>query len=259
MDFASKPSCIRALEDRFFEPTEFERRRLFIGAGSFATAAGLNPHSSPSNLFAGKIGNFSRPRNSANAQRGIRSEAFAIELFCRTFKLQCLRTRDGSPRKIPAVRSQEYPWLVAYADGLCLNGALIEIKCRTKRCFTQKRIEYFYFVQVQVLLFVLKLHRAYFVEYCPELSIIRTTKIKFDKKFFFRHLAKVEKFVRSLWLTLLNPPNPLGFETPWDQDETKKPGCFFLQLPPQTSSEKSTSSSESESESGMPNMRAVST
>ena len=231
--FREQVSIVRSLRKRFVNLTEFERRRLIIGPTTFTSFAGLHPYQPFDKVVSGKLGSYTRPRNSERAQRGIDCEERALKCFENSYKYKLMRHNDSL--KLPWIRSNDFPlWLATTPDGITLCGKLVEIKRRnTLKKFNSCEIEAYYYVQIQVSMFITGLREALFVEYFEGDNFtspqIRVRNIEYNPKCVYKNFDVVREKANMLWGLIKNPINDLGFKTPWD-NEVDKPGAMVLVL-----------------------------
>ena len=203
MAFCDIVPSVRALERRFVDLTEAQRRHLTCGATTFITLAGHgfdSPEEKIRNKFRARTG---PKRHSLYARCGINLERFVLRKYAETFNKVLLR--DGE--ELPWVRHADYSWLVTNADGITLDGVLIEIKVRSKRKrfdggsdrrnLREER-------QVKISMAILNLHKAELVEYCRESGRIKRRQVSRDDTYLAKNLAQVRTQMSKLYYALKN-------------------------------------------------------
>lgn len=168
----------------------YSSRDQMITASDVAAILGLNPYCSPNQVLGRKLGT-SRPRkgNVAAMEHGVKYESEAIAEFEARQDRACLF--------YGLVRHKTIPWLGGSPDAVTTLGELVETKCPLMREIRHE-ISVYYYPQVQILLEVLDLEHAFFVQYRPEgtwnAKEYDCLEIKRDREWFARALPTLERF-----------------------------------------------------------------
>ena len=168
-----------------------ELRGKMLTASDAATATGSNPYSSESEFILNKCGHRTFFGNEAT-QHGEKYEDEARDKWC-------AMTGEVS-HEIGLFPHPKYNWLGGSPDGITESGKLVEIKCPLKRKITPE-VPHHYMPQLQLLMDILDLDEAVFIQYKPlELTWPGTeefvvTHIPRDPNWMTENLPKM----RCLW------------------------------------------------------------
>jgi len=134
-----------------------ELRGKMLTASDAATATGSNPYSSESEFILNKCGHRTFFGNEAT-QHGEKYEDEARDKWC-------AMTGEVS-HEIGLFPHPRYNWLGGSPDGITESGKLVEIKCPLKRKITPE-VPHHYMPQLQLLMDILDLDEAVFIQYKP--------------------------------------------------------------------------------------------
>lgn len=141
----------------------YAARHTRLTASDAATALGLNPYETPEALILKKCGLGERFEGNEATAHGQKWEPYVAEKFCREYGYTHY---EGGLLPHP-----EIPFLGGSPDGLLVNAegecALLEIKCPLRRRITGV-VPVYYMPQLQLLMSICDLEKAYFVEFKPE-------------------------------------------------------------------------------------------
>jgi putative phage-type endonuclease len=173
-----------------------ELRGNMLTASDAATAIGLNPYEKPEGLILKKCGYNKFDGNQATFH-GNKYEDEARDIYCEKYGEVC--------HEIGLYPHPKYKWLGGSPDGITESGKLVEIKCPLKRKITPD-VPVYYMPQIQLLLDILDLEEAVFIQYKPydltwpgpvEFCV---TEVKRDREWFAQQLPVMEAFWnRVLW------------------------------------------------------------
>jgi putative phage-type endonuclease len=173
-----------------------ELRGNMLTASDVATAIGVNPYEKPEGLILKKCGHNKFNGNQATFH-GNKYEDEARDIYCERYGEVC--------HEIGLYPHPQYKWLGGSPDGLTESGKLVEIKCPLKRKITPE-VPVYYMPQIQLLLDILDLEEAVFIQYKPyELTWpgpmeFCVTEVKRDRDWFAQQLPVMEAFWnRVLW------------------------------------------------------------
>ena len=173
-----------------------ELRGKMLTASDAATAIGVNPYEKPEGLILKKCGHNKFNGNQATFH-GNKYEDEARDIYCEKY--------GEVAHEIGLYPHPEYKWLGGSPDGVTESGKLIEIKCPLKRKITPE-VPVYYMPQIQLLLDILDLEEAVFIQYKPyELtwpgpSEFCVTEVKRDREWFAEQLPVMDAFwKRVLW------------------------------------------------------------
>ena len=133
-------------------------RGNMLTASDAATAIGVNPYEKPTDLILKKCGHKKFNGNAAT-EHGNKYEDEARDIYC-------LKYNEVS-HEIGLYPHPTIPWLGGSPDGITESGKLIEIKCPLKRKITPE-VPVYYMPQLQLLMEILDLDEAVFIQYKPE-------------------------------------------------------------------------------------------
>jgi putative phage-type endonuclease len=171
-------------------------RGNMLTASDLATALGLNPYEKPKDLILKKCGKKKFDGNRAT-QHGNMLEDQARDIYCETYGEVC--------HEIGLHPHPEYSWLGGSPDGITESGKLVEIKCPLTRKITPE-VPVYYMPQIQLLLEILNLEEAVFIQYKPadiawpgpEEFVV--TEVKRDREWFLEQLPRMKEFWdKVLW------------------------------------------------------------
>lgn len=173
-----------------------ELRGNMLTASDAATAIGLNPYEKPEGLILKKCGHKKFDGNQATFH-GNKYEDEARDIYCDQYGEVC--------HEIGLYPHPQYKWLGGSPDGVTESGKLVEIKCPLRRKITPE-VPVYYMPQIQLLLDILDLEEAVFIQYKPyELTWpgpmeFCVTEVKRDRQWFAEQLPVMEAFwQRVLW------------------------------------------------------------
>ena len=171
-------------------------RGNMLTASDLATAIGVNPYEKPEDLILKKCGHNKFNGNSATFH-GNKYEDEARDIYCEQYGEVC--------HEIGLYPHPEYKWLGGSPDGITESGKLVEIKCPLRRKITPE-VPVYYMPQIQLLLEILNLEEAVFIQYKPqELTWpgpveFCVTEVKRDRQWFEEQLPIMDTFwKRVLW------------------------------------------------------------
>lgn len=171
-------------------------RGNMLTASDLATALGVNPYEKPDDLILKKCGHKKFDGNQATFH-GNKYEDEARDIYCERYGEVC--------HEIGLYPHPQYKWLGGSPDGLTESGKLVEIKCPLRRKITPE-VPVYYMPQIQLLLEILNLEEAVFIQYKPkELTWpgpmeFCVTEVKRDRKWFEDNLPVMDAFwKRVLW------------------------------------------------------------
>lgn len=167
-----------------------------LTASDLATALGVNPYEKPTDLILKKCGLKKFDGNSAT-MHGNKYEDEARDLYCQQF--------NEVAHEIGLYPHPAYPWLGGSPDGITESGKLIEIKCPLRRTITPE-VPVYYMPQIQLLLEILNLEEAVFIQYKPvEITWpgpaeFVVTEVQRDRQWFQDQLPVMDEFWKKvLW------------------------------------------------------------
>ena len=134
-----------------------EMRGKMLTASDAGTALGVNPYETPNDFILKKCGHSDFKGNAAT-EHGNKFEDEARDLYCERY--------GEVSHEIGLYQHPVYPWLGGSPDGLTESGKLIEIKCPLRRKISNE-VPIYYMAQVQLLLEILNLEEAVFIQYKP--------------------------------------------------------------------------------------------
>ena len=132
-------------------------RGNMLTASDLATALGLNPYEKPRDLILKKCGKKKFDGNQATFH-GNKFEDVARDIYCDKYGEVC--------HEIGLHPHPDHPWLGGSPDGITESGKLVEIKCPLTRKITPE-VPVYYMPQIQLLLEILNLEEAVFIQYKP--------------------------------------------------------------------------------------------
>lgn len=189
----------------------YRARQTRLTASDAATALGLNPYETPEALLLKKCGLGERFEGNEATAHGQRWEPYVAELFCREYGFT---HHEGGLLPHPTI-----PFLGGSPDGLLCNAAgecaLLEIKCPLRRRITGE-VPVHYMPQLQLLMDICGMDRAYFVEFKPEDTWapeqLSVTVVDRDEGWMERNLPVFEAFWRRVEHLRANPEEALRLE-----------------------------------------------
>jgi len=166
-------------------------RGNMLTASDAATAIGDNPYEKPEDLILKKCGHNEFKGNAAT-QHGNKYEDVARDIYCEKYGEVC--------HEIGLHPHPEFTWLGGSPDGITESGKLVEIKCPLQRKITPE-VPIYYMPQIQLLLEILNLEEAVFIQYKPEEITwpkpeeFIVTEVKRDRQWFQDKLP----IMKNLW------------------------------------------------------------
>lgn len=170
-------------------------RGNMLTASDAATAIGDNPYEKPEDLILKKCGHNKFNGNEFTAH-GNKYEDEARDIYCERYN-EVSHEIGLHPHPI-------YNWLGGSPDGITESGKLIEIKCPLKRQI-KPEVPVYYMPQLQLLMEILDLEEAVFIQYKPpELTWPKPkefvlVEVKRDRQWFQDKLPIME----NLWKRVL--------------------------------------------------------
>ena len=189
---------VKALIERTYAPQRsdewFLLRSKILTASDAATALGENPYQKADELLAQKCGWVERNPPTVATHHGTVYEDEARDLYAKQHDEVC--------HEIGLCVHPELDWLGGSADAITESGKLIEIKCPLFRKLDKNGgdVPKYYMPQVQVLLEVLDLDEAHFVQYepisktWPQEHVLTVTHISRDRAWFTYNMPKLKEF-----------------------------------------------------------------
>ena len=174
----------------------FKLRGNMLTASDAATAIGLNPYEKPKDLILKKCGHKKFTGNLATAH-GNATEDTARNIYCEKYGEVC--------HEIGLHPHPVHKWLGGSPDGITESGKLVEIKCPLSRKITNE-VPVYYMPQIQLLLEILNLEEAVFIQYKPaevawpgpEEFVV--TEVSRDRVWFDTYLPQMKAFWdKVLW------------------------------------------------------------
>ena len=132
-------------------------RGNMLTASDAGTAIGVNPYETIDDFILKKCGHNSFKGNQAT-EWGNKYEDEARDIYTLEY--------NETVHEIGLYPHPKFNWLGGSPDGVTSSGKLIEIKCPLRRKIT-KDVPVYYMAQVQMLLEILNLESAVFIEYKP--------------------------------------------------------------------------------------------
>lgn len=168
----------------------YRKRKGLLTASDVATALGMNPYKSRSVLLKEKCCPEERKNTGCAAtEHGNKYEDEAIEVYEKRFDKKVLR--------FGLFVSEEHSWLGGSPDGVTTDGILLEAKCPLSRAIKDE-VPSFYLPQVQVLMEILDLEKAAFIQYRPESEWagmeFQCTEVPRDRGWFAAHKPSMLSF-----------------------------------------------------------------
>ena len=171
-------------------------RGTMLTASDLASAIGDNKYETPDGLIVKKCGFNKFTGNEATAH-GNKYEDEARDIYCEKY--------NEVSHEIGLFQHPTIPWLGGSPDGITESGKLLEIKCPLRRVITPEVPEH-YMPQLQLLMEVLDLEEAIFIQYKPmEITWPKepefvVTEVPRDRKWFAEKLPIMDAFwKRVLW------------------------------------------------------------
>ena len=171
-------------------------RGTMLTASDLASAIGENKYETPNGLILKKCGYNKFSGNEATAH-GNKYEDEARDVYCAKY--------NEVSHEIGLFQHPTIPWLGGSPDGITESGKLLEIKCPLRRVITPDVPEH-YMPQLQLLMEVLDLDLAVFIQYKPmeitwpaEPEFV-VTEVPRDRKWFADRLPIMDEFWKKvLW------------------------------------------------------------
>ena len=132
-------------------------RGNMVTASDAATVLGLNPYEKVDDFILKKCGHGTFHGNEAT-EHGNKYEDEARDMYCAQYNEVC--------HEIGLHPHPTYTWLGGSPDGITESGKLVEIKCPLRRKLTPE-VPVYYMPQIQLLLEILGLEEAVFIQYKP--------------------------------------------------------------------------------------------
>lgn len=171
-------------------------RGNMLTASDLATALDLNPYEKPRDLILKKCGKKKFDGNTATFH-GNKYEDTARDIYCEKYGEVC--------HEIGLHPHPEHTWLGGSPDGITESGKLVEIKCPLTRKITPE-VPVYYMPQIQLLLEILNLEEAVFIQYKPaeiawpgpeEFVVTEVTR---DREWFREQFPRMKEFWdKVLW------------------------------------------------------------
>lgn len=191
---------VKALVEREYAAQRSEEwlalRGNMLTASDAATVLGFNPYEKVEGFILKKCGHGTFHGNEAT-EHGNKYEDEARDMYCEQY--------NEVSHEIGIHPHPVYKWLGGSPDGITESGKLIEIKCPLRRKITPE-VPVYYMPQIQLLLEILGLEEAVFIQYKPynltwpapmEFVI---TEIKKEPDWFSNHFSTFESvWKRVLW------------------------------------------------------------
>lgn len=184
------PLVAKLIETQFDDqrsPEWFALRGNMLTASDLAAAIGCNFFKTPEALIVEKCG-YKTFHGNENTSRGVRLEPIVRDRYD---KLTCSKTYEFG-----LIVHPKYKWIGGSPDGITTDGVLVEIKCPNK---ISKKVPDYYMPQVQLLLEILDLENADFVQYCESKDEMTIIRVKRSREWFEKYLPIMDKF----WKTVL--------------------------------------------------------
>lgn len=198
----------------------YERRKIMLTCSDVAAVLGVNKYCSRNQVLKRKMGLIRPFMGNAATRHGIEFEPIALQKY-EEYTGHTLVKED-----IGLLAHPVYLRLGGSPDGVTTGGILIEIKCPLSRQIIPGTIPEYYIPQVQMLLEIMDLELAHFVQYKPsdlfrqeQLEIV---EIKRDRKWFADALPVLLDFIHELDTKYAEKNLPVG--TPmkdWDEEDRK--------------------------------------
>ena len=171
-------------------------RGTMLTASDLASAIGENKYETPNGLILKKCGYNKFSGNEATAH-GNKYEDEARDVYCAKY--------NEVSHEIGLFQHPTIPWLGGSPDGITESGKLLEIKCPLRRVITPDVPEH-YMPQLQLLMEVLDLDMAVFIQYKPmeitwpsEPEFV-VTEVPRDRVWFAERLPIMDAFWKKvLW------------------------------------------------------------
>ena len=188
----------------------YKQRASMVTASDVAAIICENFFSSAADILykklaaiTGEYGDLIPFRGNAATEWGTKQEAYALEAFCERTGHKVVNTG--------LLGHTTLPFLGGSPDGITWCGAILEIKCPYKAKICNIRsVPRHYYPQVQTLLEITQLERAYFVQFRPagygcegkptlgEPERFTLLDVKRDRDWAAQHLPTLEKFYHDL-------------------------------------------------------------
>jgi putative phage-type endonuclease len=160
-----------ARHNRILQHTKlwFTTRTRMITCSDMASVLGENPYSTRQQVFLKKTGQ-SRPfTGNAACDYGTKMEPVAMAKYIE------VTGNKVWPEDVGLLQHPDYASIGGSPDGITLDGILIEIKCPLTRKIIPGVVPGYYRAQLQILMQIMGLELAHFVQYKPETTFFAGT------------------------------------------------------------------------------------
>ena len=174
-------------------PPWYAMRNDMVTASDVGTILGTNKYSSKTSVLNSKLGLTPSFTGNAATQWGNDNEDKVRDMFCDQYGKIC--------HDVGLLPHPKVSWLGASPDGLLDDGALLEIKCPTRRIPQEGVIPPHYMSQIQLQLSVVDLDLCYFVEWMPvenEEDIFLVQEVKRDPSWFEDNIGALTEFRETI-------------------------------------------------------------
>ena len=167
------------------------KRKRMLTASDVATVLNQNPYRSRRQLLLQKLG-FQNSNEHGNfcTSWGTKHEDMALQRYCQLY--------GQKANLFGLLTHRTLPWLGASPDGVTDTGLLVEIKCPVVREI-KPEVPHYYMAQLQVLMEVLDLEEAHFVQFRPEgtwnAEELEVQHVPRSRAWFSHHLPALQAFV----------------------------------------------------------------
>lgn len=179
------PKVAKLLEANYDDqrsPEWFALRGNMLTASDVASAIGLNFFKSPDALIIEKCG-FKKFNGNHNTERGIRLEPIVRDMYD--------KQTGSKTHEIGLLVHPVHKWLGGSPDGVTEDGVLVEIKCPNK---ISNKVPDYYMPQVQLLLEIMDLEEADFIQFCEEKNEMKIIRVHRDREWFEHYLPIMDAF-----------------------------------------------------------------
>ena len=169
----------------------FKLRGQLLTGSDVATALGENPYRTRRSLLLSKLG--LKEHDTGNS---------AFTVWGNEKEDECLSIYSAETGKkyqsLGLVVHPQHRWLGASPDGVTNDGRLLEVKCPVKRRIEPGVVPPYYYPQLQVLMEVLDLPEADFIQYMPATDfcsrILDVTRVKRDRAWWEDAFPRMKAF-----------------------------------------------------------------
>jgi putative phage-type endonuclease len=187
-----------ARHNRILQHTKlwFTTRTRMITCSDMASVLGENPYNTRKQVFMKKTGQ-SRPfTGNAACDYGTKMEPVAMAKYVEVTGNKVWKEDVG------LLQHPDYASIGGSPDGITLDGILIEIKCPMTRKIIHGVIPGYYRAQVQILMQIMGLQLAHFVQFKPETTffsgILDITVEPIDQEYWARSLPVLLDFMTEV-------------------------------------------------------------